>query len=333
MKLRKITIPRGAIEKRKNLPPHLAKLFEEDSLSANTDRNYRADVCGFWEWCKVHKKPFLPCTAVDLCEFLAEHSDEYSTATLNRWAASVSWMHREGGYLGAKNPRLDARVAETLKMIARKKKGQGTNQAKELTIEDIQRLVTECGKDPHQFKGLRDRALILLGFSSALRVSNLVTVEVSHLSWVIEGIELDIPSSKTDQEGKGHTVLIPKGEVPATCPVTAVKAWLNAAKIRDGAVFRRVFKSSKDPVKKMIGEGISTRAVSSILQDRLKALGYENWKDYSSHSFRSGWATTAARAGVSMQAIMSQGNWSSATTAMRYIRKGVRWSDQKPIGL
>ena len=333
MKLRKITIPRGAIEKRKNLPPHLAKLYDEHELSSNTHRNYAADVRGFWEWCKVHRRPFLPASAVDLCEFLAEHSDEYSHATLCRWSASVSWMHREAGYDGEKNPRRNPLVAETLKKIGRKKKGQGTNQAKELTIEDIQRLVTECGKDPHQLKGLRDRALILLGFSSALRVSNLVTVEVSHLSWVIEGVELDIPSSKTDQEGRGHTVLIPKGEVPATCPVTAVKAWLNAAKIRNGAVFRRVFKPSKDPAKKVIGEGISTRAVSGILQGRLKALGYENWKDYSSHSFRSGWATTAARAGVSMQAIMSQGNWSSATTAMRYIRKGSRWSDQKSIGL
>lgn len=329
----RIDIPKGAIEKRDNLPPYLAKLYEEQSLASNTQRSYAADVRSFWEWCKVKKKPFLPCAAVDLCEYLAEHSDDYTHATLSRWSTSISWMHREAGYDGKDNPRKDPLVSETLKKIARKQTDIRIQQAKELTIQDIQQLVAECAKDKHPLKGLRDRALILMGFSSALRVSNLVTVELTHLSFVAEGIELDIPSSKTDQEVRGHTVLIPKGVKLDTCPVSAVKAWLGVAKIKDGFVFRRVFKPSKDPAKKAIGKGLSTKAVTVILQDRLKSLGYENWKNYSRHSFRSGWATTAARAGVSMQAIMSQGNWSSATTAMRYIRKGARWSDQKSVGL
>jgi len=328
-----VRIPRGSIETRKNLPPHLSKLYEEHQLASNTQRGYGGDIRGFWEWCKVNEKEFLPCSATDLCEFLAEHSEEYSHSALSRWTSAISWMHREAGYDGESNPRKNPLVSDTLKKIARKKKEKKPKQARELTVEDIQQLITVCQKDENKLKGARDRALFLLGFSSALRVSNLVTLQVEHLKFVIEGLELEIPSSKNDQEGQGHLVLIPKGEVPATCPLRATQDWLRASNIKSGFIVRRVYKTRENSLKKAIGESLSAKAVTMILQSRLREAGYGNWKEYSSHSFRSGWATTAARAGVSMQAIMSQGNWASATTAMRYIRKGSRWADQKSIGL
>ena len=104
------------------------------------------------------------------------------------------------------------------------------------------RLADACGADS---AGLRDRALLLTGFAGALRRSELVALDVEHLSWTKEGVKLLLARSKTDKEGEGAEVMIVSGRHDATCPVSALQGWLGAAKVTAGPVFRKVNKAGR----------------------------------------------------------------------------------------
>ena len=93
---------------------------------------------------------------------------------------------------------------------------------------------------PDSLKGLRDRALLLLGFAGAFRRSELVALDVADLEETDDGLKVTIRRSKTDQEGHGETIAIVRGS--AACPVKAVKAWLAASGISEGPLFRPVAK-------------------------------------------------------------------------------------------
>src|SRR3977135_1415915 len=93
---------------------------------------------------------------------------------------------------------------------------------------------------PTSIKGLRDRALLLIGFAGAFRRSELVALDVADLEETEEGMRVAIRRSKTDQEGKGEVIAIVRGSV--NCPVKAVKNWLQATSISEGPMFRPVTK-------------------------------------------------------------------------------------------
>ena len=101
----------------------------------------------------------------------------------------------------------------------------------------MQRLVATCEDG---LAGLRDRALLLLTFAGALRRSELCGIEVEHLTWKPRSLELLLPRSKTDQDGEGARIGIPRGRNEETCPVRALHAWLQAADVQSGPVFRAV---------------------------------------------------------------------------------------------
>lgn len=165
---------------------------------------------------------------------------------------------------------------------------------------------------------LRDRALLLIGFAGTFRRSELVRIAVEDLEWRTQGVEINLHWSKTDQEGRGMVKYITRGQVPVTCPVATLKGWLE--RIKDGPIFRRVFKDGS------IGKtALSDKTVSDIIKSRTTSLGLEDWDDFSPHSLRSGFASVAAENGASIQAIKGQGGWKSERKAMRYIRRREGW--------
>jgi site-specific recombinase XerC len=93
---------------------------------------------------------------------------------------------------------------------------------------------------PDDLLGHRDRALLLLGFAMAARRSELIGLDVNDLEFTADGLVVNIKKSKTDQEGQGRKLGVPYGSTPLTCPVRAVRAWLDAANIKDGPLFRAV---------------------------------------------------------------------------------------------
>jgi integrase len=312
-------IPSAPAARMVPLPPLVAALFEED-VADSSAAAYRADLRHFVEWCRHHGECPLPCTSAALVHFLTEHADGYAMATVERRAAAVSWAHRKAGFLGDRNPRSSPVVLECLRLLRRRHRERKQKQARELSTELARALVDECRDDKNTTLGLRDRALLLIGFAGAFRRSELVRVAIEDLEWRPQGVEITVRWSKTDQEGKGLVKYIPRGQVPATCPVSILKGWLEMSGIETGPVFRRVFKDGS------VGPAaLSDKAVLDVIKRRTKALGLEDWDDFSPHSLRSGFASVAAENGASIQAIKGQGGWKSERTAMRYIRRREGW--------
>lgn len=300
-------------------PPVVAGLFAED-VTEGSAKAYRSDLIHFLDWCRHHGENPLPCSSAALVHFLTEHAEGFSMATVERRAASVSWAHRKAGFLGADNPRNAPVVGEAFRLLRRRYRETKQKQARELSTELARALVDECRADKNTTQGLRDRAMLLIGFAGAFRRSELVRITVADLQWRTQGVEITVRWSKTDQEGKGLVKYITRGQVPVTDPVGALKNWLEIAGIEDGPVFRRVFKDGS------IGKtGLSSQAVLNLIKERTKSLGLEDWDDFSPHSLRSGFASVAAENGASIQAIKGQGGWKSERTAMRYIRRREGW--------
>jgi integrase len=144
--------------------------------------------------------------------------------------------------------------------------------------------------DPTTTVGLRDRALLLLGFAVGLRRSELVVLRVEDLSPSPDGIRLRIARSKTDQQGRGQELLVIYAEPPRPCPVRALRAWLDAAAITMGPVFRRVTRTG------VVSSPLTAQSVALIIKKRARAAGLDP-REFAGHSLRSGYATQAARDG------------------------------------
>jgi integrase len=197
----------------------------------------------------------------------------------------------------------------------RRQLGVEQRQKTALELEPLRAVIAQI---PRGTRGLRDRALILIGWAAALRRSELAALRVSQLCFEEEGVVVWLQRSKMDQEGAGDTVAIPFGADPGTCPVKALRGWLALAG-NDGTVFRRVDRHGN------IGASLTSSAIATIVRERAEAVGLEG--NFAGHSLRAGFATAAARAGRTEAAIMRHGRWKSVQVARRYIRHGSRWID------
>src|SRR3954470_7552764 len=172
--------------------------------------------------------------------------------------------------------------------------------------------------------GIRDRALLLLGSAGASRRSELVAVDVDaadaaragHIEIGRAGITVRLMRSKTDQEGQGQAFGIPFGAKPATCPVRVVQAWIKAAGIQSGPLFRSVNRHGQ-----VSADRLSDKGVALVVKRCAEAAGLDPAK-FAGHSLRAGLATSAAMAGVEERVIMSQTRHRSTTMVRRYIREG-----------
>lgn len=273
------------------------------SLSENTKRAYRADLDHFIAW-----GGSIPCSAETLAEYLAAHAEQLATATIVRRIATIGKAHAA---ISKPNPAESELVRATIRGIKRTRTTNQT-QAKPLLREDLFGVLQAIGDD---IQAKRDKALLLLGFASALRRSELVALDVEHLEQVQQGLVLTVQRSKTDQEGHGRKIGIPYGRT-RWCPVTAFNDWLNIAGIEAGPIFRAVSRHGH-----ISDTRLNNGSVTTILRTRLSSAGYDP-APYSAHSLRAGLATSAASAGVSSWKIRQQTGHASDTTLTRYIRDG-----------
>ena len=168
---------------------------------------------------------------------------------------------------------------------------------------------------------------VQVGFLGAFRRSELVAIQVEDLRWEPEGLIVQLPRSKTDQEGEGLYRALPKGN-ERICPVRALKDWLKIAGIESGPVFRPV--NRWDQVQ---NRALSPGAINELLKSLGKACGFDFASELSSHSFRRGLSTSAAREGVDFKAIKQQGGWKNDATVWEYIDEGRRFSDNAVLTL
>lgn len=286
-----------------------ASEFSHHSKAENTIRAYRSDWTHFEDWCRAHGQTAIPATPETVALYVADIATTLKTATITRRISAISQAHQIAGY---ETPTKSSQVRLVLAGIRRTK---GTAQAAKtpVLVDDLRRMIARL---PDNLLGVRDRALLLIGFSGAFRRSELVALDVADVSVTRDGLVVTIRRSKTDQDGEGRKIGIPYGSNPDTCPVRALQDWLAQCGFTDGPMFRPI-----DRFSRVASIRLSAAAVAEIVKRYITAVGL-NASDFAGHSLRSGLATSAAMAGASERAIMNQTGHRSLTMVRRYIRDG-----------
>ena len=212
-----------------------ATQYRRASRSENTRRAYRAAVARFCDWCAEHGRTALPAAPETVAAFLAaEARAELAVNTLRLRHAAVRYLHLLAGY---PPPTAAAVVSTTFAGIKRAHR----RPIEKKTALVLDRLLSAIQAIPETLPGLRDRALLLVGFAAALRPSEISGLALAQVTHHADGIELFLPWRKNDQDARGTKLWLPVGRTDL-CPVTALDAWLEAAAITEGALFRRIWR-------------------------------------------------------------------------------------------
>ena len=280
--------------------PQVVREYITAALADNTRRAYQGDLADFLEWGGT-----VPCTSEKLAGYIADRAETHSPYTITRRIVGISRAHTTQGLSDpAKND-----LVRTVLRGVRRNNGTTQRQVAPLLKQDLLAILPLLVG----IKGIRDRALILLGFAAALRRSELVALDVQDIEFVSEGIIVHQRRSKTDQEGAGRKIAVPNGRTSA-CPVKALRQWLEQAHIEAGAVFRSISKGQVIAAGRLTGP-----SVALILKAYAERAGLPA-ANISGHSLRSGLVTSAAQIGVSAYKIQQQTGHKSAEMLARYIR-------------
>ncbi|MFJ9553375.1 tyrosine-type recombinase/integrase [Nocardiopsis sp. NPDC101807] len=306
-----------------------------DGWAASTRTGYTRDWRTFTAWCTQTSRTPLPATA----ETLASYTDHLAAAgaapaTVDRALGSIASRHAAAGHaVSTKAARLVLRSYRREWAAA----GGRKRQAPALSVEELRRMIDTAGEG---LVGLRDRALLLLGYAMMARRSELAALNTTDLRQVPEGLEVFVATSKTDKDSTGTTVAIPYGTHLSTCPVRTVAAYLAAlaeAGVTTGPLLRSVDRHGRlagtaDAAGRGTGR-MSGAGINLVVKRLAHKAGIEN---VTAHSLRSGPATAAAAAGAPRAWIARQGRWSEASTAVdTYIRPADAWRDNpiRKVGL
>lgn len=287
-----------------------AEAYYAQARSAATLRAYRADWRAFATWCAAHQLAALPAAPETIALYITEQARRAKVSTITRHLASISQAHKEQRH---ESPTRAAVVQNVLKGI-RRAKGTAPAQKAAAEIATIRAMVATLDTT---LQGIRDRAVLLVGFAGAFRRSELAGLSVADVEFTNDGVVITLPRSKTDQEGEGMLKGIPYGSTPATCPVRALRAWLDAGGITAGPLFRSVWKGGR----RLRPTALNDRAIAEVVKRAAAAAGYDPAR-FSGHSLRAGLATTAGAMGVDERTIMEQTGHKTTTMVRRYIRRG-----------
>jgi len=291
-----------------------ARDYANSSTSTNTRRAYRADWADFTAWCQTHRLDALPAVPATVALYIADQAAHCKPSTIQRRLAAISQAHK---LAHLSSPTADPAVRAVNAGI-RRTHGTAPDAKAPAVTDELRRMLSAL---PATTRGVRDRALLLMGFAGAFRRSELVALNVADVRRTEEGLVVTIRRSKTDQEGQGRTVGVPYGSDPLTCPVRALAGWFGVSGVREGALFRTV--GNDDCVQ---AGRLSDRGVARAVQRGAQAAGLDP-ATYAGHSLRAGLATSAAKAGVSERAIMAQTGHKSLPMVRKYIRDGNLWTE------
>ncbi len=295
-----------------------ARSYADASRAASTRRAYEKDWAAFSSWCGERGLVHLPADPRVVAVFLSvEAARGCAPPTVNRRLAAIGWAHRRAGRQPPQKTEGAAAIVEVLAGIRRSR-----------TAAPVQKSAADADVTwtlLHHIRGERlrdhrDRALIALGMAAALRRSELVALRMEDMQRVAEGLRIRIARSKTDQEGAGQVVAVPNGK--RLRPVALVDAWLQAAGIVDGFVFRR-FVSKADHLS---DEPMDDAGVALVVKRRAMAAGLTA-AEFSGHSLRSGFLTAAARAGASIWKMQEVSRHKSVQVLSGYVRSAELFDD------
>ena len=201
-------------------------------------------------------------------------------------------------------------------MGIKRRKGSIQRGKKPILINNLKKIINAIDKEnKEEIKKYRDRSILLIGFSGGFRRNEIVSLDYEDLDFVPEGLKITIRKSKTDQFGEGSIKALPYFDRSQYCPVVSLKRWIEISKIKSGPVFRRFVKGLK-----LSKNRLTDQTVALIVKEYLNLAGIDS-KNYSGHSLRSGFATTAAEAGVEERSIMAMTGHKSPEMVRRYIKE------------
>ncbi len=300
----------------------------------NTLRAYDADWRHFAEWCERRGATPLPAAPDTVAAYLAAHARgggvrRLRLSTLQRRLAAI------GAYHGASrhpNPARAPQVQATWHGIRREHDWSQDRAAPAVTTV-LRRLVATC--DPQRYIGLRDRAMLLIGFAALLRRSELVALEVADLTVVAAGLEVRL-SSRRGRDGDGEVRAVPYGRHAETCPVRAWLAWRDGAGLSQGPAFRpvhprlRVAAGGAPPggVRATIQAAprLTDLAVYRAVQSAAHRAGVASPGKYRGHSLRAGAAVQAASVASDAE-LAAAGGWSTIEGVRRYTADSRIWDN------
>ncbi|MCY0896422.1 MAG: site-specific integrase [Alicyclobacillaceae bacterium] len=295
---------------------HRVERYLERSHAENSRRAYRSDWQDFVQWCQAHQRQSLPATPETVAAYISALAEAGAkTSTIVRRLSSLSLAHQAKQW---ETPTRSLLVRTVWRGI-RREHGIAAEPKQPILTDELRKMIDAI--DTTTLRGLRDQALLLIGFAGAFRRSELVALRWEDVEFREDGVVMTIPQSKTDQEGEGQRIAIVRGQQASTCPVTALQTWLDEAFIVDGPIFRKVNKSDNVEPR-----ALTAQSVALIVKRYAQKVGLDP-DQFAGHSLRAGFATQAAVNGVLERDIMRQTRHKSLVTLRRYIREGSLFRD------
>ena len=285
----------------------------QNSKANNTVRAYKSDFNDFGIFCAQNGFKSLPSEPKIVSLYLTHlSSKDAKMSTLKRRLVSIGVIHKlKGHYLDTKHPAIIENI-----MGIKRRKGSVQKSKKPILINSLKEIINVIDQqDKEEIKKLRDRSIILIGFSGGFRRNEIVSLDYDDLDFVPEGLKINIKRSKTDQFGEGFTKALPYFDGSKYCPVVSLKNWIDISSITSGPVFRRFVKGSKLSEKRL-----TDQTVALLIKEYLNLAGIDS-KNYSGHSLRSGFATSAAESGAEERSIMAMTGHKSTEMVRRYIKE------------
>lgn len=299
------------------------------SVPDTTRRAYGRQLARFEDWCTEAGRTAYPCSAETLAEFVSHLCDlNLGPASIEQAVAAIRTQHRNLGYPHQPDTSA-ARMVLRSHRRNRADSGKRTKQAPPIVLDTLRAMISAT--DATTVLGLRDRALLVLGFALMGRRSELAALDITDVTETPDGLEVLIRKSKTDQDALGEVVAIPRGTHPDTDPVRVLRAWLAALAehgVDEGRLLRSVNRWGH------LADSISEDGINKAVRAAAERAGLPNPGTYSAHSLRAGGATAAYKAGAPISQITRHGRWADGSpTVNRYIRAADRWSDNAMRGV
>lgn len=287
------------------------QFYIRNSKSKNTQKSYAADWKHFTEWCERNGRSPLPADVGTICLYLSDLANTHKYSTLRRRLSSINMAHKYNKYLPP------SRQIEVQSLMEGIKREIGSQEApkKALMLQVLPGLIGKI--DTSTLGGIRDKAILLLGFALASRRSELVAINIEDLQLNDFGMDVRIRETKTKNDDLVKGIVFTYNDF---CPVKATQAWIHSGMITSGALFRSIDRHGN------MKDRLSDKSISLILKKYIGELGM-NVNDFAAHSLRSGLSTSAAMMGMTDIAIMKQTGHKTREMVDRYVQAGLRYKN------
>ena len=288
----------------------IARYLERASSTA-TLRAYRSDWAVFEAWCSPRGLQTMPATPFTVAAFLTDLADQgRARSTIGRRLAAIVFAHRAAGH-PPPTDQVNANVLDrAMRGVRADKRADGVAKKRAADGDILRDMLRAIDGD--SVRALRDRALLAIGMGGAFRRSELVAIRIDQVSDLSEGLRIHVPHAKGDQLGRGATVVIPDRK--RIGPVALYRAWIAAAPILDGFVFRKL-----TPQGRLTEKPMSDKGVALVVKARAAAAGYDPGL-FSGHSLRAGFLTEAGRQGANLFKMKDHSRHKSLEMVSEYVR-------------